>query len=196
MKRQLLSILGLCVFSVALLSVSASHCFAQDALPETDDENLAAATSLWITLSDGSRIRGELDPMETFRLTSGEEERVFYPNDLAIITLNHATGEATVQFANGDTLTGELEFGDYLAVETAWGAQVDIEGDFITSIRNADASNLHGGTVIIGGGTVIIDRGGVIELRIEEVRDAIEIMSDLTPPELPEENAANESEEE
>ena len=138
MKKQLLSILGLYVFSVTLLTVSASDCFAQGALPATEDDEAAADSNLWITLSDRSRLMGELDPMTTFRLTSDAGERVFYPNDFLLITLDHSTGVATVRFINGDTLTGELEFDDYLAVETTWGGQVDIECESIASILNYD----------------------------------------------------------
>ena len=141
MKRRLLVLLGLCVYGVTLLSVSASECRAQGALPATEEDEVEAGRDTWIVLSDGSRLLGELDPMTTFRITSDIGEREFFPNDLAYITLDGTTGVATVQFTNGDTLTGELEFDD-LAVDTNWGGQVDIEGDSIVSIHNGTGQPL------------------------------------------------------
>ena len=206
MKRQLLSVLGLCVFSATLLGVSGSNCFAQASLPDgilpptalpdgilpaTEESEDAVARTTWVMLSDGSRLIVELDPMTTFRLTSDTEERVFYPNDFAMITLNRGAGMASVQFTNGDMLTGELEF-DNLVVDTTWGGQVEIEGDFITSIRSSDALTAHGGTVIFGGaGGVFRVEGGVIMI---EDFGLIPVPA-VDPPELPDGNAENESEE-
>ncbi len=177
MKRQLLSILGLCVFSAALLSVSSSNCFAQralpdDTLPATEESEDAVARTTWITLSDGSRLVVELDPMTPFRLTSDAEVREFYPNEFTNITLNRGAGVASVQFTDGETLAGELEF-DNLVVDTTWGGQVDIEGDFITSIRSSDASNVPDTTVFfsVAPGRVLIRPAFVPLEEPEEVPD-------------------------
>ncbi len=197
MKRQLLSILGLCVFSVALLSVSGSNCFAQRALPDdtlpvTEEGEDAIARTMLVILSDGSRLVVELDPMTPFRLTSGAEVREFYPNEFANITLNRGARVASVQFTDGETLAGELEF-DNLVVDTTWGGQVEIEGDFITSIRSRDALTAHGGTVIFGeAGGVFRVEGGVIIIEASRLVPEPAVI----PPELPDGNAENESEEE
>ena len=182
MKRQLLSILGLGVFIATLLSVSVSNCFAQAALPDgilpaTEENEEAVARTTWVMLTDGSRLIVELDPMTAFRITFGDEEREFYPNDFSTINLNRRAGTAVVQFTDGETLTGELEFDDLL-VDTTWGGQLDIEGDFITSIRSTDASTQTGTTVIFGGPGGVVVEGRVIiyaDRQTEAIRQTVAI---------------------
>lgn len=136
MKRQLRSILGLGIFGAVLLGVSASNSFAQIGPAEFDDGDVATNTPTWVTLTDGSRLVVELDPMVTFRFSSDLVEVDLTGDDFSMI--NFADEETvTVQFNNGDRLTGQLNL-DSLLVTTSWGGAIEIEREFLQSIVRVD----------------------------------------------------------
>lgn len=139
MKRQLRSILGLGIFCAVGLGVSVSNSFAQVEPPGFDGDEVATNIPTWVTLTDGSRIVVEIDPMETFFFSSEFVEVDLSSDAFTLITFTD--GETVVvQFNNGDRLTGQLDL-ESLLVTTSWGGAAEIEREFLQSILRVDFNN-------------------------------------------------------
>lgn len=173
MKRQLLSLLGICVFCVTLLSISVSDCFAQTFLPEPEDcHDISDENTDFVARITGEHeMQWDGDMGPPLHATMAAGERLNLAEGLIEITFNNGAVivlEGPAEFVIDSPGSGTLEIGKLTAhiPERAIGFVVDTP-----SVRIVDLGSQFG---------VMVDEDGVTSLNMFEGEARAEVIDATT----------------